>query len=162
MVKMVKWLVCIATLLATDVAIGGPRKKVQDIFLSIDAGEPGRLTAKTVAVTVKLSGHGSEFSFLPRELRFVRRESVKFIIDNDTDETHEFVLGSHLENLAHAQTMKLIKDLDHHYQSGRVIAPRSTASFVWVFSKVGKFEFACLIPDHQQVSEIKHGTIVVD
>lgn len=155
-------LASLSTAFALDNAHAGPRKNSRDIFQSIDAGEPGKPTSKSLTVAVRLSGLGGRLVFRPQEFRFSQGQSVKFDLHNETDETHEFILGSYLENIAHAETMKLVKNIHHHYTSGRVLAAKSTASFVWKFTKVGTFEFTCLLPHHDHSRGESLGKIVVE
>ncbi|UGV26952.1 copper resistance protein [Rhodopseudomonas boonkerdii] len=103
---------------------------------------------------------GGTMTFAPNEFRFARGTNVRFTIRNDTERPHEFVLGSHTENLAHSQTMTLGIGQGHDEPNGRVVAAGATVNLDWQFTKVGEFEFGCLLAGHPDV-EIA-GRIVVE
>lgn len=157
------FLLAFAIVLAASQADATPRKPARkESQPTFAAGEPGKASEPNVVVDVTLSYVDGRLTFSPNQLRFGRGESVKFVLRNETQEAHEFVLGTYIEHLAHAQTMRLVANVDHHDSNGRVLPPRSTAVLIWRFSRPGSFEFACLLPHHDHTSEWSKGSILVD
>jgi uncharacterized cupredoxin-like copper-binding protein len=114
------------------------------------AGEPGN--AKRPARVVKISmreGTGT-MDYSPATLEIKRGEQVKFVITNDGELPHEFVLATTEENLKHHTAMQQQPDMGHDDQNAKTVQPKATAEIVWLFSRRGEFEFACLIPGHRE------------
>lgn len=121
------------------------------------AGEPGKHRTQARVVRVIISNVDGKMVFIPNELEFSVGEKVKFLIRNDDEFDHEFFLASKIENLGHAEAMKLLHDKNHHPLNGVMLKPRSSRELNWNFTKPGEFEFACLLPGHREAS----GKIVV-
>lgn len=88
--------------------------------------------------------------FTPEAMTVMQGDTVRFVIRNDTSSDHEFVVGSHTENIAHAQTMKLSPPVDHDEPNGRLVKPGRTAVLDWRFANAGVFEAACLLNGHAE------------
>jgi uncharacterized cupredoxin-like copper-binding protein len=39
-------------------------------------------------------------------------------------------------------------EMEHDEPNGKRIEPKKTSEILWLFDKVGTFEYACLIPGH--------------
>ena len=72
---------------------------------------------------------------------------------------HEFVLATTEENLKHAEDMKKNPEMEHDDPNARRVEPKKSTELVWRFTKVGQFEFGCLIPGHREAGMT--GIIVV-
>jgi uncharacterized cupredoxin-like copper-binding protein len=114
------------------------------------AGEPGdpKKPARAVLITMK-EGDG-KMLFVPDRLEVRRNEQVRFILTNVGFLDHEFLLATTEENLKHAEEMKKNPDMEHDDPNGKRVAPKKKAEIVWKFTKVGEFEYGCLIPGHRE------------
>jgi uncharacterized cupredoxin-like copper-binding protein len=123
------------------------------------AGEPGdpRKPARVVQVVMR-EGDG-RMMFVPDRVEVQKGEQVKFVLRNNGDIDHEFVIATVEENLKHAQEMKQSPDMQHDDPNARRLAPKKSTDLVWRFTKAGQFEFGCLIPGHREAGMI--GTVVV-
>jgi uncharacterized cupredoxin-like copper-binding protein len=76
----------------------------------------------------------------PTDVAVKRGETVKFIVANSGKVLHEKVLGTTEELKAH-------------------VKPGTKGEIVWQFTKVGEYQFACLIPGHYEAGMV--GRVVV-
>jgi uncharacterized cupredoxin-like copper-binding protein len=53
-------------------------------------------------------------------------------------------------NLEHARMMAENPDMKHEEPNARRLAPKKTGEILWRFTKVGEFNFSCLIPGHRE------------
>jgi len=97
--------------------------------------------------------------FIPNSIEIKKDEQVKFVLRNNGELDHEFILATTAENLKHAESMKKNPDMEHDDPNGKRLAPKKTDQIVWRFTQVGEFEYSCLIPGHREAGMI--GTIVV-
>lgn len=93
-------------------------------------------------------------------------ESIRFVIKNSDDFTHEFVLGPQDMMAEHRQDMiEMMErgmDLDtmmHDDPNAVTIPAGQTREFVWSFGQPGEIEFACNIPGHYEAG--MHGDIAI-
>jgi uncharacterized cupredoxin-like copper-binding protein len=114
------------------------------------AGEPGKPKKPARVVKVSMREGDGTMSYEPASLQIKRGEQIKFVITNDGELPHEFVLASTADNHKHAELMKKYPDMEHDDPNGKTVEPKKTAEIVWRFSKRGEFEFACLIPGHRE------------
>lgn len=123
------------------------------------AGEPGdaKQPARIVQVTMR-EGDG-KMEFIPNKVEVRKGEQIKFVIRNNGALDHEFVLASTADNLKHAELMKKYPDMEHDDPNAKRVAPGKVDDIVWKFTKVGTFEFSCLIPGHRESGMI--GTVIV-
>ena len=126
-----------------------------------NAGEPGnpKKPFRTIVI-VGREGDGS-MSFTPDRIEVKRGEQIKFIIKNEGELPHEFLLDSFEENQKHAIAMQKNPEMEHDDPNGRRTEPKKVSEILWRFSKVGTFEFACLIPGHYEAG-MKGVITVVD
>lgn len=126
---------------------------------NFSAGEPGdpRKPAKVVNVAMR-EGDG-KMLFVPERLEVKRGEQVKFVLRNNGELEHEFVLATTDENLKHAEEMKKNPDMEHDDPNAKRVQPKKAQDLVWKFTKAGTFEYGCLIPGHREAGMV--GTIVV-
>jgi uncharacterized cupredoxin-like copper-binding protein len=123
------------------------------------AGEPGnpKRTSRTIMVTMR-EGDG-KMLFAPSRLEIRRGEQVRFVLTNNGELEHEFVLATTDENLKHAEEMKKNPDMEHDDPNARRVMPKKKGEIIWRFTKAGTFEYGCLIPGHREAGMT--GTIVV-
>ena len=123
------------------------------------AGEPGDATKPARIVQVTMTEADGKILFLPNRIEIKKDEQVKFMLRNNGQLDHEFILATTAENLKHAESMKKNPDMEHDDPNGKRLAPKKTDQIVWRFTQVGEFEYSCLIPGHREAGMI--GTIVV-
>jgi uncharacterized cupredoxin-like copper-binding protein len=113
-------------------------------------GEPGdpKKSARVIQVTMRDSD--GKMEFVPSQLEIRKGEQVKFVIRNNGELDHEIVLATLDENLKHAVEMAKNPDMEHDDPNAKRLAPKKTGDIVWRFTKVGEFDFSCLIPGHRE------------
>jgi uncharacterized cupredoxin-like copper-binding protein len=114
------------------------------------AGEPGDPKKSSRAVLITMKEGDGKMLFVPDRLEVRRNEQVRFILTNVGVLDHEFLLATTEENLKHAEEMKKNPDMEHDDPNGKRVAPKKNAEIVWKFTKVGEFEYGCLIPGHRE------------
>jgi uncharacterized cupredoxin-like copper-binding protein len=126
---------------------------------TFSAGEPGDAKKPARIVQVAMTEADGKMLFIPSKIEIKKDEQVKFVLRNNGELDHEFILATAAENLKHAESMKKNPDMEHDDPNGKRLAPKKTDQIVWRFTKVGEFEYSCLIPGHREAGMI--GTIVV-
>jgi uncharacterized cupredoxin-like copper-binding protein len=126
---------------------------------SFSAGEPGDPKQPSKIVQVTMGESDGKMLFVPARLEIRKGDQVKFMLRNNGELDHEFVLANTAENLEHAEVMKKHPDMTHADANGRRLAPKKTSEVAWKFTKAGEFEYSCLIPGHREAGMV--GTIVV-
>lgn len=146
-----------AVLLSTSAWAGaGPSGHEHETF---SAGEPGDAKKPARVVQVTMSEGDGKMMFIPDRVEVRNGEQIKFIIRNNGDLEHEFILANTAENLRHAEAMKKNPDMEHDDPNAKRVTPKKVDEIVWKFTKAGTFEYACLIPGHREAGMI--GTVVV-
>jgi len=123
------------------------------------AGEPGDPKKPSRTVKVKMLEEGKKMFFEPAVIEVRQGEQIRFVLENDGTEDHEFMLASIDENRKHAEIMKKNPDMEHEDPNAKRLSPFNSGEILWRFTKKGEFEFACLIPGHLEAG--MHGKIVV-
>lgn len=126
---------------------------------SFSAGEPGDPNKSSKIVQVTMGESDGKMLFIPARFEIKKGEQIKFVLRNNGELDHEFVLANTAENLEHAEAMKKDPNMAHADANGRQLAPKMTSEIVWKFTKAGEFEYSCLIPGHREAGMV--GTIVV-
>lgn len=125
----------------------------------LSAGEPGDPKKPARVIQVVMREGDGKMLFIPDRVEVKKGEQVKFVLRNNGDLDHEFVLATTEENLKHAEQMKKNPDMEHDDPNARRLNPKKSSDLVWRFTKAGQFEFGCLIPGHREAGMI--GTVVV-
>jgi len=110
------------------------------------AGEPGDPAKPSRTIEIEMS----EMNYEPFRIEVKCGEQIRFVLRNVGTEDHEFLLATTEENLKHAAVMRKHPHMEHDEPNGVRVAPRKTAEIIWKFTKVGTFEYSCLIPDHRE------------
>jgi uncharacterized cupredoxin-like copper-binding protein len=126
---------------------------------TFSAGEPGNPKKPARVVNVVMREGDGKMMFIPDKVEIRKGEQVRFLIRNNGELTHEFILASTEENLKHAEAMKKNPDMEHDDPNGKTVEPKKNSEIVWKFTKAGTFEYGCLIPGHREAGMI--GTITV-
>jgi uncharacterized cupredoxin-like copper-binding protein len=132
-------------------AFGGPgAPTISHAHGTFSAGEPGnpKRPARIVQVTMR-EGEG-KMMFIPDRVEIKRGEQIKFVLRNNGELDHEFVLATTEENLKHAEEMKKNPEMEHDDPNAKRVKPKKTDEIVWKFTKAGQFEYGCLIPGHRE------------
>jgi uncharacterized cupredoxin-like copper-binding protein len=123
------------------------------------AGEPGDPKKPARVVQVTMGEMDGKMMFMPVTVEVKKGEQVKFVLRNNGELDHEFILATTAENLKHGEAMKKNPDMEHDDPNGKRLAPKKADEIVWKFTKVGEFEYSCLIPGHREAGMV--GTILV-
>ncbi|MDB5578651.1 MAG: copper tolerance protein [Bradyrhizobium sp.] len=126
---------------------------------TFSAGEPGDAKKPARIVPVTMGESDGKMLFVPARLEIRKGEQIKFVLRNNGELDHEFVLASTADNLKHAEEMKEHPSMVHGEPNGRQLAAKKTDEMVWKFTRPGEFEYACLIPGHREAGMV--GTIIV-
>ncbi|MEY8803279.1 copper-binding protein [Leisingera sp. XS_AS12] len=147
----------IATLFAAPAIAGGTHGGGHHDEMEV--GKPGDAAHadREVVVIMKETDDG-EMLFEPANLSFSEGETVKFVITNEGELEHEFVLDTPERNVHHKELMAKM-DMEHDDPNSVRLDPGATGEIVWTFSNAGTFEFACLIPGHYESG--MHGPVTV-
>jgi uncharacterized cupredoxin-like copper-binding protein len=123
------------------------------------AGRPGDAQKPARVVKIKMFEGSGKMGYEPARIEVSQGEQIRFVLQNDGEEDHEFVLATVGENRRHAEVMKKNPDMEHDDPNARRLMPHGHGEIVWKFTKRGQFEFACLIPGHYEKGMF--GTIIV-
>jgi uncharacterized cupredoxin-like copper-binding protein len=123
------------------------------------AGEPGNPKRPARVVNVTMRESDGKMVFIPDRVEIRRGEQVRFVLRNNGELEHEFVLATEAENIKHAELMQKFPEMEHDDPNAKRLKPKATNEIVWRFTKRGEFEFACLIPGHREAGML--GKIVV-
>jgi uncharacterized cupredoxin-like copper-binding protein len=123
------------------------------------AGEPGNPKKPARIVQVVMREDDGKMMFIPARVEVKRGEQIKFMLRNNGELDHEFVLATTEENVKHAKEMEKNPDMEHDDPNAKRLKPKKTDQIVWRFTKPGTFEFGCLIPGHREAGMT--GIIVV-
>jgi uncharacterized cupredoxin-like copper-binding protein len=123
------------------------------------AGEPGdpRKPSRVIEVTMG-EGDGKMF-YRPDRVEVKRGEQIRFVLKNDGELDHEFMLDTVERNRKHAELMRMTPEMEHDDPNGKLLKAKTGADLLWRFTKPGTFEFACFHPGHYE-SGMK-GVVVV-
>lgn len=113
---------------------------------------------KHVSRTIKLT-MSDEMRFSPNQIRVKKGETIRFVIKNTGETLHEMVIGRSKDLKKHAALMIRFPNMEHSEPFMAHADEGQTAEIIWTFTKVGSFEFGCLVPGHYEAG--MHGTIVV-
>jgi uncharacterized cupredoxin-like copper-binding protein len=126
---------------------------------SFSAGESGDPKKPFRVVVVSMREGDGKMMYVPDDLEVKKGEQIKFVIKNEGELDHEFMLASVKENAAHAKLMEKNPEMEHDDPNAKSIKSKGVAEILWRFSKPGSFEFACLVPGHYEAG--MKGTVVV-
>ena len=86
--------------------------------------------------------------FEPSSFEVRAGQTVKFVVTNAGQIRHEFGVGTHDEQQAHAEMM--LADPDMKHEDGAVISvePGQIKALIWRFARPGQYEVACQVPGH--------------
>ncbi|MDQ3915425.1 MAG: plastocyanin/azurin family copper-binding protein [Actinomycetota bacterium] len=117
-------------------------------------GSPGDPEEATRTVEVEA---GDPFRFDPDEVELNVGETVTFVVSNDGDIVHEFVLGDRAYQDAHEEEMS--SGAMHHEGNAVTVAPGDTEELTWTFPSEGEVLYGCHVAGHYDAGMF--GTISV-
>jgi uncharacterized cupredoxin-like copper-binding protein len=126
---------------------------------TFSAGEPGNPKKRSRVVVVTMKEGDGKMMFVPERVEIKRGEQIRFVLQNNGELEHEFILATAAENVKHAEEMKKNPDMEHDDPNAKRVKPKKKSEIVWRFTKAGTFEYGCLIPGHREAGMI--GTIIV-
>ena len=116
-----------------------------DEHMQTPAGGPGKPGKVTKVIAVRAL---DTMRFEPSEFEVKSGQTVRFEVTNTGKVRHEFGIGTHDEQAAHAEMMLADPDMKHEDGSMITIEPGETKQLVWRFGKPGIYEAGCQIPGH--------------
>jgi uncharacterized cupredoxin-like copper-binding protein len=141
-------------------AIAGPEPAGHNHEMEgFSAGEQGDPKELSRIIQVTMEERDGKMLYVPAKVEIRKGETIKFVIYNNGELDHEFVLATTKENLKHAEAMEMNPEMEHDDPNATRVAPKQTSEMIWKFTKAGQFEFACLIPGHRDAGMI--GTVAV-
>lgn len=149
----------VATVLFSAAAWAGAGPKGHSHDEAFSAGVPGDPKKPARIVQITMGEADGKMIFTPDKIQVKKGEQVKFMLRNNGELDHEFILATTAENLKHGEEMKKNPDMEHDDPNGKRLAPKKTDEIVWKFTKAGEFEYSCLIPGHREAGMI--GSVVV-
>jgi uncharacterized cupredoxin-like copper-binding protein len=141
----------LAATLATAVYSGvhsvGPGANLHTLT-AFAAGEPGdpKMPARAVEITMR-EGDG-EMTFAPAEIEVRKGEQIRFVLKNQGERDHDFILDSFEGNAKHKIAMEKDPEMEHGAPNVTRTTTKNSSELLWRFTTAGAFEFACLHPGH--------------
>jgi uncharacterized cupredoxin-like copper-binding protein len=126
---------------------------------SFEAGEPGDPGKPFRTVEVLMQEGDATMSFAPIRIEARKGDQIKFVLRNEGQLDHEFLIDSFANNQKHKAEMENRPDMEHEEPNGARLRPAARTELLWRFTRVGTFEFACLIPGHYEAG--MKGVVVV-
>lgn len=120
----------------------------------VPAGLPGDPAMVDRDIEVSMYEDGAEMLFAPRAMQFAAGETVRFSVVNHGVIAHELVIDTPERNRRHKAAMMAAIEAGHgsvhHDHNAVLLEPGESGALIWTFTQPGIFEFACLLPGHQE------------
>jgi uncharacterized cupredoxin-like copper-binding protein len=129
------------------------------IHTSFAAGEPGHPKKPARVVEITMRARDGEMTFVPAVIEVRKGEQIRFVLKNESEFDHEFVLDSFDRNAKRRIEMEKNPVMEYEHPNAKRIAAKKSAKIHWRFTKAGTFEFADLHPDHYDAG--MKGVVVV-
>lgn len=123
------------------------------------AGEPGDPRRASRTIEIVMQERDGRMLYIPNRIEVRRGEQIRFVLRNEGEIDHEFLLATEAENMKHAEEMMKNPDMEHDDPNGKRVKPKATAEILWRFTNRGTFEYGCLIPGHREGGMI--GRVIV-
>ena len=131
------------------VKAAGPVKLEQKDWGIAAEAKTGNTAPRVIAISMT-----DAMRFTPNLIQVKLGETVKFVIKNEGQMLHEFVLGSKAELDEHAALMLKFPGMEHDEPYMAHVPAGKTGEIVWTFNRAGDFDFACLIAGHYQAGMV--------
>ena len=122
-------------------------------------GRPGDPKKPARIEQVVMREADGKMLFIPDHITVKKGELIRFMLRNNGEQDHEFVIGTVEGNLKHMKEMEKNPDMEHDDPNAIRLKPKATGEILWQFTNAGTFDFSCLIPGHRQSGMT--GTITV-
>ena len=106
-------------------------------------GAPGNPSAATRTIEVVAE---DPYRFEPEELEVESGETVTFVVTNEGEREHEFVLGDDEYQESHGKEMA--SGEMHHEGNAVTVAPGATEELTWTFPDDGEVLYGCHVAGH--------------
>lgn len=106
-------------------------------------GAPGQASAATRTIEVVTK---DPYRFEPEELEVESGETVTFVVTNEGERTHEFVLGDIEYQDSHGEAMAA--GAMHHEGNAVTVEPGATEQLTWTFPEEGEVFYGCHVAGH--------------
>ncbi|WP_310385144.1 cupredoxin family protein [Roseateles sp.] len=126
--------------------VAAPTKAVQQAW-----GIAAKAKAPARRIEVSMS---DAMRFTPSLIEVKLGETIQFIIKNEGQVLHEFVLGTEATLAQHAALMMKFPNMEHDEPYMAHVPPGKTGEISWTFNRAGEFDFACLIAGHYQAGMV--------
>ncbi len=122
----------------------------------IVGGGPGKESEINRTIEIIAS---DEMKFSVSTLEVKDGETIKFILINKGDTTHDFTIGTPEVQKAHQKEMsKMMEAMDspeghkmaHNDPNALFLNPGEKKELIWKFKQTAKLEFGCNVPGHYQ------------
>ena len=112
-------------------------------------GVPGLASEinRTIVVIMRETDDG-DMIFEPKSIKISKGETIRFVIKNEGELEHEFVLDDHRGVMEHKVLMEKFPEMEHEDPNSVRLDSGERSEMLWHFTNAGSFEFACLIPGH--------------
>lgn len=136
-----------AALMSKAIAAEGPKGHTHVAF---NAGTPGdpKKPFRVIEMFAKETDKGMAYE--PAKIVVQQGEQIKFVIKNTGELAHEFMLETFEANAKHAIAMQKNPEMEHDDPNGKRVETKKQSELIWKFSKLGTYEYACLIPGHYE------------
>lgn len=116
---------------------------------TMTVGVPGDASkvSRSINVVMKETDSG-DMLFEPAQVKVRNGETIRFVIQNQGELEHEFVLDDHAGVMEHKAAMEKFPEMEHDDPNSLRLEPGNGGEVIWQFTNSGDFEFACLIPGH--------------
>jgi len=108
-------------------------------------GKPGIAARVSRTITMDMT---DDMRFHASDIAAKQGETIRFIVKNSGKVKHEMVLGTDKDLKDHYEVMKKNPEMEHADANMVTVAPGKTGEIIWLFTKAGKVDFACLQPGH--------------
>ncbi len=108
-------------------------------------GKAGVAAQVTRTIDIDMS---DAMRFTPSNIKAKQGETIRFVVKNSGQLSHEFVLGTAKDLKDHYEVMKKFPEMEHADDNMLTVKPGQTRELVWQFTKAGTISFACLHPGH--------------
>jgi uncharacterized cupredoxin-like copper-binding protein len=119
-----------------------------------DFGAPGNPDEATRTIEVAAT---APFRFDPEDLELNTGETVTFVVSNEDDVVHEFVIGDRAYQDSHEEEMA--SGEMHHEGNAVTVEPGDTQELTWTFESAGEVFYGCHVAGHYDQGMV--GTIDV-
>ena len=106
-------------------------------------GAPGQASAATRTIEVVAD---DPYQFDPVGLEVESGETVTFVVTNEGERDHEFVLGDLEYQESHGE--KMAAGEMHHEGNAVTVAPGATEELTWTFPSGGEVLYGCHVAGH--------------